>query len=144
VQKWERKQTQIEERRQRTCSNSVFHVGRVFGFQLDKTEFRINLRGRREAVSVCRRRKNKVSVRDTRRVLNLNHNHGTLHAHGGDLNGSVETRHVVSNAVHSFSSVFSPPFPPGFPECKQLFCARCALHAAAASSWDPAVLSILG
>ena len=53
------------------------------------------------------------------------------------LNGSVATRHAASIGCHGAAASWMPSV---LPACRQLFCARCARHAAAASSWLPPVL----
>lgn len=49
------------------------------------------------------------------------------------LNGSVATRHVASKGCHFAPASLTASS--GLSECRQLFFARCARHAAAASSW---------
>ncbi len=56
------------------------------------------------------------------------------------LSGSVPTRQIASIGCHLAAGSLPSP---GLSECRQLFCARCARHAAAASSWLPSAASPL-
>ena len=59
------------------------------------------------------------------------------------LNGSVATRHVASNGCHFAPASLTASS--GLSECRQLFFARCARQAAAASSWlTSSAASLLG